>query len=105
MRGPPFITCENTDVSQYCYVRYSQFTLKATPTATRKKPVAEQNTTNDESPVLTAPEFVALVCGRISLPSTYRAIHRGQIPSLRIGPKLLIPRKALLRFLDGEMEA
>jgi len=32
----------------------------------------------------------------------YEAIRRGEIPSLRIGKRILIPRAALQRLLDGK---
>ena len=32
----------------------------------------------------------------------YQALQRGEIPSLRIGSKIVIPTEALLRFLAGE---
>ena len=38
---------------------------------------------------------------RISRGSVYEAIRRGSIPSLRIGRKILIPRAALEKLLDG----
>jgi excisionase family DNA binding protein len=31
----------------------------------------------------------------------YEAIRRGEIPSIRIGERILIPKSALLRLLDG----
>lgn len=33
--------------------------------------------------------------------SAYEAVRRGQIPSLKIGGRYVIPRKALERLLDG----
>lgn len=32
----------------------------------------------------------------------YEAIHRGEIPSLRIGTRILVPTKRLLAMLGGE---
>ncbi|MFC1956823.1 helix-turn-helix domain-containing protein [Chloroflexota bacterium] len=37
----------------------------------------------------------------ISLGTAYGAIQRGEIPSIRIGRRVLIPRKALDRLLDS----
>lgn len=31
----------------------------------------------------------------------YEAVKRGEIPSIRIGKRILIPKSALLRLLDG----
>ena len=36
----------------------------------------------------------------ISRGLVYQAIHAGQIPSIRVGRRVLIPRAALQRFLD-----
>lgn len=33
--------------------------------------------------------------------AAYDAIHRGELPALRIGRRLLVPRAALERMLDG----
>ena len=37
--------------------------------------------------------------------AAYQAVHRGEIPSIRVGARLLIPRQALERMLDGEPQA
>ena len=34
--------------------------------------------------------------------STYRAIERGEIPSLRIGKRIVVPRRWLAELLEGE---
>jgi excisionase family DNA binding protein len=36
----------------------------------------------------------------LSRPSTYSAAKRGEIPTLRIGNRILVPRAALKRLLD-----
>ena len=36
---------------------------------------------------------------RISVPHAYRMIQIGQVPSIRVGKKLLIPRAALMEFI------
>jgi excisionase family DNA binding protein len=36
----------------------------------------------------------------LSRPSTYSAAKRGEIPTLRIGGRILVPRAALKRLLD-----
>ena len=44
-------------------------------------------------------------CGRLlglSKNSTYEAARRGQIPTVRIGKRLLVPRAALLKMLEGQ---
>jgi excisionase family DNA binding protein len=32
----------------------------------------------------------------------YRAIERGDIPSIRVGRRILLPRKAFLAWLNGD---
>jgi excisionase family DNA binding protein len=36
----------------------------------------------------------------LSRSATYQAVHSGQIPSIRVGSRILIPRVALSRFLN-----
>ena len=52
-----------------------------------------------ESPVLTVEEAAVLL--RLSRGTAYEAVKRGDIPTLRIGRRLLVPRAALLRLLDA----
>ena len=41
---------------------------------------------------------------RISRTSAYEAVRTGDIPSVRIGRRILIPRDVLARMLDGRVE-
>jgi excisionase family DNA binding protein len=52
-----------------------------------------------DKPVLNVEE-VAEVLG-LGRASTYRAVQLGQIPSFRVGRRLLVPRAALLALLRG----
>ena len=54
---------------------------------------------NEQSLVLTVLEAAKLL--RLSRGSAYEGIRLGQIPSIRVGRRILIPRAALLRLLDG----
>ncbi len=47
--------------------------------------------------VLTIPETAKIL--RIGRNSAYEAAHRGQIPTIKIGRRLLVPREALERQL------
>jgi excisionase family DNA binding protein len=60
------------------------------------------NITNEQSPVLTVEEARLLL--RLSRNSMYAAIAREEIPHLKIGRRILIPRKALERLMDGHHE-
>jgi excisionase family DNA binding protein len=40
---------------------------------------------------------------RISRQSAYQAVRAGEIPSVRIGRRVLVPRHALLALLDGTL--
>ncbi len=42
---------------------------------------------------------------RISRTGAYEAVKRGEIPSIRIGRRVLVPRIALEKMLRGETEA
>lgn len=55
---------------------------------------------DDSNPiVLTVEETRKLL--RLSRGATYEAIRIGQIPSIRVGRRILIPRVALDRLLEG----
>ena len=54
-------------------------------------------TTNDQCLTVTV-EAAAALCG-ISRNSAYLAIRSGQLPSIRIGHRILIPRVALEKML------
>jgi excisionase family DNA binding protein len=49
-------------------------------------------------PVLTVTEAATLL--RISRNSAYEAARRGEIPTIRLGRRLLVPRAALERLLE-----
>jgi excisionase family DNA binding protein len=42
---------------------------------------------------------------KISRGAFYAAINKGQVPHLRLGGRILIPRSAFLRWLDGSVGA
>jgi len=50
--------------------------------------------------VLTVDEAAEIL--RLSRNATYQGIERKQIPSVRIGKRILVPRAALERLLAGE---
>ena len=52
----------------------------------------------DERLVLTVPEVAAML--GLSRNGAYEAVAAGQIPSIRIGRRVLVPRAALQRLLD-----
>ena len=52
-----------------------------------------------ESPTMTVDEVAKFL--RIGKNQAYEAIRRGELPVLKIGKRMLIPRKALERLLEG----
>ena len=54
----------------------------------------------DSPQVLTVTETAKLL--RLARNSVYAAIRRGEIPSRKIGRRLLVPREALERFLAAQ---
>jgi excisionase family DNA binding protein len=50
--------------------------------------------------VLTVDEAAAML--RISRQSAYQAVHAGEIPVVRVGRRMLVPRAALEKMLDLE---
>lgn len=55
-----------------------------------------------ESPVLTVEDAGKLLM--LSRGSAYEAARRGDIPTIRIGRRLLVPRARLMAMLAGERE-
>lgn len=55
---------------------------------------------NDISWTLTVTEAAKLL--RLGRASAYEAIKTGELPSIRIGKRILVPRKALERLLEGQ---
>ena len=51
------------------------------------------------SPVLTVEEAAAIL--RISRGSAYEGCRRGDIPTLRIGRRVLVPRARLMALIEG----
>jgi excisionase family DNA binding protein len=52
-------------------------------------------------PVVISVAQAALLAG-VSRQSAYEAARRGEIPTVRIGRRILVPRVKLLRILNGE---
>jgi excisionase family DNA binding protein len=57
-------------------------------------------TPSDNPTVLTVAETAKLL--RIGRNVAYEAIARGEIPSIRVGRRVLVPIARLRRLLDGE---
>ena len=57
----------------------------------------------DQHHVITVEEASEIL--RISRNGAYEAVKRGEIPSIRIGRRVLIPRVALEKMLRAETEA
>jgi excisionase family DNA binding protein len=57
----------------------------------------------EEHATLTAEEGLEMIGGTrvISRASWYAAIKRNEIPHLRVGKRILIPRQALLKWLES----
>jgi excisionase family DNA binding protein len=54
-----------------------------------------------ENETLTISVDAAARLAGISRNSAYEAVRRGELPVIRIGRRLLVPRAALLRRLEG----
>jgi len=53
-----------------------------------------------ESPVLTVEEAAVIL--RLSRGTAYEAVRRGDIPVVKIGRRLLVPRARLMAMLAGD---
>jgi excisionase family DNA binding protein len=51
--------------------------------------------------VLTVSEAASVL--RLSCAFTYELVARGQLPSVRFGPRIMIPRAAIQRILDDSL--
>jgi excisionase family DNA binding protein len=54
----------------------------------------------DNEATIPVPRAAALL--GISRGSAYKAVRAGEIPAVKIGKRLLVPRRALERLLDGQ---
>jgi len=57
---------------------------------------------NDKRLVLTVTE-VAVALG-ISRTHAYELVARGELPSLRLGRRIVVPRRSLERLVDGDAD-
>jgi len=57
---------------------------------------------NDKRLVLTVTE-VAVALG-ISRTHDYELVARGELPSLRLGRRIVVPRRSLERLVDGDAD-
>jgi excisionase family DNA binding protein len=64
---------------------------------------ASESLAADQRLTWTVPEVAGLL--GISKDSAYEAAHRGELPVRLIGRRMLVPRAALLRLLDGSRTA
>jgi excisionase family DNA binding protein len=55
----------------------------------------------DEQPVLTISEAARLL--RLSRAFTYELVASGELPSVRFGRRIMIPRAAIERILDNSL--
>lgn len=54
----------------------------------------------DAPDVLTVPEAARLL--RLGINGTYEAIRRKEIPAVRLGHRLIVPKRGIERMLSGE---
>ena len=54
----------------------------------------------EQPSVLTVDEAAAIL--RLSRTSAFEGVRRGEIPHIRVGRRILIPRRQLERMLDGD---
>src|SRR5438034_2042461 len=62
--------------------------------------MSEQEQISNEALTLTIPETARLL--GISLSKTYEAARLGQIPTIRLGTRVLVSRRRLEEFVDGQ---
>jgi excisionase family DNA binding protein len=62
-------------------------------------------TVSSDTPKATLSVYEAADLAGVCRNGMYRAVRRGEIPSLRVGGRILIPRAALEKMLNGETNA
>jgi excisionase family DNA binding protein len=65
--------------------------------------VAAAHTHPTPAPATYSIEEAAQILG-VGRSAAYEAARRGEIPTIRIGRRLRVPRRALDRLLDGEID-
>jgi excisionase family DNA binding protein len=60
-----------------------------------------ESDSDETQPTATMTVAETAVFLRIGIQSTYRGIASGQIPAVRIGARILVPRRALERMLEA----
>ncbi len=63
-----------------------------------------ETTTATQEPLTISVDEAAARLG-ISRGLAYESVHRGEIPSIRLGRKILVPRQRFEDWLAGEQEA
>lgn len=61
--------------------------------------MSAMDTVLDPTRVYTVPEAAAIL--RIGVRTFYTAAARGEVPTVRIGRRIVVPGAALLRLLEG----
>lgn len=65
--------------------------------------MASENETQEPPQVLTVGEARALTGDRISRNAMYAYVKAGFIPHIKVGRKVLIPRRRFLAWLNGDL--
>jgi excisionase family DNA binding protein len=77
--------------------------IESAGTPTASTDTAVESLAADQRLTWTVPEAARLL--GISKDSAYEAAHRGELPVRLIGRRMLVPRAALLRLLNGSHAA
>jgi excisionase family DNA binding protein len=73
---------------------------RCTPAQASRKPVSAPQAPPSPQLVLSVAEAAALL--GISKDLVYDLVARGELPSLRLGRRIVVPRRALIAFLGGD---
>jgi excisionase family DNA binding protein len=84
-------------------VAFGPFTRQSFETRLVRGPVLRGDPMNrDNRLVLTVTEAAAAI--GISRTHAYELVARGELPSLRLGRRIVVPRRGLERLLDGDAD-
>ena len=76
--------------------------VMAQPISSSRKPLMEDITNDTKHPYVTSVPDAGRTYLNLGRGASYEAARRGDIPTIRIGRKLLVPIQRLKKMLEGE---
>jgi excisionase family DNA binding protein len=84
---PHVVATEHPDVREYIQKQ--------------QRPSESEVSVTDDGPLVMSVEDAAKKLG-ISRSLAYELVQQGRVPAIRLGRRIVVPRRKLLRFVEGE---